>query len=394
MTTFFPFSQKNLIEEPLYRELEFDGLLASFRGVLAYPGEAMARVIMIGPPGSGKTFVCKNFQQRIEKQKLRSQKLDYLLKCVIVNCQNYNSSASVVLEIIRKISPDFTIEQEELETPELQFMLADILKARKEALIIIFDNIDSLVAKEPEEVNSLIYGFQRFSEGKEDAPNLFSQILVANNLNFLSELDRSVFRRVISDVIPFEPYSAEETIELLTRYIKKNRMVYRGRINEEIIWFISLISKGNMHRAIDLTEGARYVADRHNQKEIFPEHVRHANKQFTEFQITEKELEKLETGQKLMLLAIARRFRSNYSSYLNFLELPARFFSVCEEYFRLSLAKYFKEFFKELEEKRIISVHSHQNSIILTLSDISATELIGSLEKSLKKLRKGSPYYL
>ncbi|MBD3189932.1 MAG: AAA family ATPase [Candidatus Heimdallarchaeota archaeon] len=394
MTTFFPFSQKNLIEEPLYRELEFDELLASFRGVLAYPGEVMARVIIIGPPGSGKTFVCKNFQRRIEKQKLKSQKIDYLLKCVIVNCQNHSSSESVVLEIIRKIHPDFTIEENDSETPKLQYILADILKVRKEALIIIFDNIDSLVAKEPDEVNSLIYGFQRFSEGKENAPNLFSQILVANNLNFLSELDRSVFRRVISDVIPFEPYSAEETIELLTRYIKRNRIIYRGRINEENVWFISMISKGNMHRAINLIEGARYVADQNNQKEIIPEHVRHANKKFTEFQITEKELEKLVIGQKLMLLAIARRFRSNYSPYLNFLELPARFFSVCEEYFRLSLAKYFKEFFKELEKKRIISVHNYQNNIILTLADISATELIIPLEKYLKKLRKGSPYYL
>ncbi|MCK5298828.1 MAG: AAA family ATPase, partial [Candidatus Heimdallarchaeota archaeon] len=159
-----------------YRDYEYELLLTSFRGVLTNPGGTIARVILIGPPGSGKSFVLNNFQAKIQRRRIINRETNFQLKCINVNCINHASTKTVVLEIIQKIDPYFYANIDECQTAELQYILADILLARKVHLIVIFDNIDDLIEKEPEEVNSLIYGFQRFSEGKNDnEPNLFSQ---------------------------------------------------------------------------------------------------------------------------------------------------------------------------------------------------------------------------
>ena len=378
-------------DEYRFRDMEFDELLTSFRGVLTHPGEAIARVILIGPPGSGKSFILDSFQDRIKNGRIINNESNIQLNCVNIDCQTIDSSKTVVYEIIRKIDPFFKASLDECQTAELQYILADILHEREEALIIIFDNIDALVAKEPEEVNSLIYGFQRFSEGKtKDEPNLFSQILVAHDIGFLQDLDSSVFRRVVTDVIPFEPYDAEQTFQLLSDFVKKN---IRKKIAEETVWFIAMISQGNMRLAIELLERANLISLKNHEILILPEHVRDANKTLTDFKVTEQMIKDLPAGEKLLLLSIARRFQSNSKAFINFLDLPSLFFSICEEYDMLNIARYFSDVLNNLETLSLISIHNVQKEVIITLSDISAYELGQNLEDEYKQKRRDNPYF-
>lgn len=375
-----------------FRDYEFEDLLTSFRRVLTNPGEAIARVILIGPPGSGKSFVLDNFQTRIQRQRIIHPDLNVTLNCITVNCLLHDSSKTVVYEIIQKIDPYFTASIEDCHTAELQYILADILNEKREAIIIIFDNIDSLVAKEPEEVNSLIYGFQRFSEGKtKDEPNLFSQILVAQDLDFLTSLDRSVFRRVVTDVIPFEAYTAQQSYQLLKDHIKKK---VRLKISEDTIWFISMISQGNMHYGFELLKGSQTYAQHHQHLAIAPEHIRNINKRLTDFKITKRMIKELQLGEKLMLLTIARRFKNNSKAFINFLELPSLYISICEEYDTMQTAKFFSEVLDRLEKSAIISLHNIDKDVILTLSEVPATELSETIETDLKAQRKENPIYL
>jgi len=375
-----------------FRDYEFEDLLTSFRRVLTNPGEAIARVILIGPSGSGKSFVLNNFQSRIQKQRIMHPDLNVTLNCINVNCLLHDSPKTVVFDIIQQIDPYFTASIEDCQTAELQYILADILYERKEAIIIIFDNIDSLVAKEPEEVNSLIYGFQRYSEGKtKDEPNLFSQILVAQDLDFLINLDRSVFRRVVTDVIPFEPYTAQQSYQLLKDYIKKK---VRLQISEDTIWFISMISQGNMHYGFELLKGSQSYAQHHQQLSIIPENIRTINKRLTDFKITKRMIKELPLGEKLMLLTIARRFKNNSKAFINFLELPSLYISICEEYNTMQTAKFFSEVLDRLEKSSVVSLHNIDKDVILTLSEIAATELSTTLEQELKTQRKENPFYL
>ena len=378
-------------EEFRFRDMEFDELLTSFRRVLTHPGEAIARVILIGPPGSGKSFVLENFQERIKNGRLINPDINIELNCVNVNCAQHNSSKSVVYEIITKIDPFFKASIEECQTAELQYILADILNDREEALVIIFDNIDTLVEKEPDEVNSLIYGFQRFSEGKtSDEPNLFSQILVAQDLDFLSELDRSVFRRVVTDVIPFEPYSAEQTFQLLSEFIRKN---IRKKIAEETVWFAAMISHGNMRLAIELIELGELLAQKEHHLYILPEHLRAINKKLSDFRVTKQMIKNLKIGHKLLLTTIARRFQGNSKAFIDFLDLPSLFFSICEEYDSLQIAKDFSTVLTQLDEMSLIGIHNIEKKVIVTLSEISAKELSKYLENELKQKRRDKPFF-
>jgi len=381
-----------LSDELNFRDYEFEELLTSFRRVLTNPGEAIARVILIGPPGSGKSFVLHNFQNKIQMKRIINRETDVQLKCLTVDCGKYNSSKEVVMAIIQQIDPYFYANLDECFTAELQYILADILLAKKETLIVIFDNIDSLVTKEPEEVNSLLYGFQRFSEGKtKDEPNLFSQILVAQDLEFLTELDRTVFRKISTDVIPFEAYSSEQTVQLLNEHIKKK---VKRKITEETVWFISMIARGNMHLAFELLTEGEALAQREQSITIHPEHIRSINKRITDFQITEQKVEEFTLGTKLMLLTIARKFKANTKAFLNFLDLPCLYISICEEYDQMQQAKYFSEILGDLEKMCIVSLHYVEREIFVTLSDISATELSCYLEKSVKQKRRDKPYFL
>ncbi|MFW9924588.1 MAG: Cdc6/Cdc18 family protein [Candidatus Thorarchaeota archaeon] len=378
-------------DEFRFRDMEFDDLLTSFRQVLNFPGEANARVILIGPTGSGKSFVLQNFQNQINNGRIIHPELKITLNCVNIDCSKHESSKSVVFEIIKTIDPYFKADLDECYTAELQYILADILLEREEALVIIFDNIDTLVALEPEEVNSLIYGFQRFSEGKtRDDPHLFSQILVAHDLEFLNSLDKSVFRRVVTDVIPFEPYTAEQTFLILKDAIKKK---IRKRINEETIWFIAMISQGNMRLAIELLEKANSQAQQEQQIMISPEHIRMVNEKITDFRITKQAINDLPSGEKLLLLTVARRFQNNSRAFINFLDLPGLFFGICEEYNTLQTAKYFSEILSNLEKMALIAIHNIEREVIVTLSDISATKMASYLEKDFIQKRRDVPFF-
>jgi Cdc6-like AAA superfamily ATPase len=372
-----------------FRDLEFEELLTSFRRVLTNPGEAIARVILIGPPGSGKTYVLNNFQQRIQNHCIVHEKTKIELSAIMVDCSQHETSKSVVLSIINQVDPFFYANLDECQTAELQYILADILYAKRQAIIIIFDNIDSLVEKEPEEVNSLIYGFQRFAEGK-DIPNLFSQVLVAHGLEFLLELDKTVFRKTESDVIPFEPYSIRQTYQLLQEYIKKE---IRRKISKETVWFISVIAQGNMHLALELLYGADNLAAKNHSLAIIPEFVRHVNKSLTEFNITKEKITELPVGEKLMLLTIARKFKSTTRAFVNFLDLPSLFISICEEYEQLPVAKGFSNVLPNLEKDGLVMLHNVEKEIVLTLSDISANEMVSYLEKNMKQKRRDNPFF-
>ncbi|MHA1354572.1 MAG: AAA family ATPase [Candidatus Heimdallarchaeota archaeon] len=336
------------------------------------PGEAIARVILIGPPGSGKTYVLNSFQSRIQKQRIMHPDLNVTLNCITVNCLHHDSTKTVVFEIIKKIDPYFTASVEDCTTAELQYILADILNEKREAIIIIFDNIDT--------------------EGKtKDEPNLFSQILVAQDLDFLTSLDRSVFRRVVTDVIPFEAYTAQQSYQLLKDHIKKK---VRLKISEDTIWFISMISQGNMHYGFELLKGSQTYAQHHQHLTIVPEHIRNINKRLTDFKITKRMLKELPLGEKLMLLTIARRFKNNSKAFINFLELPSLYISICEEYDTMQTAKFFSEVLERLEKSAIISLHNIDKDVILTLSEAPATELSATIEKDLKAQRKENPIFL
>jgi len=383
---------QSAIDDFRFRGIEFEELLTSFRLVLTNPGEAISRVILIGPPGSGKSFVLQNFRQRIQNRQIINRKYNILLRCLSVDCARHHSSKSVVLEIIHQIDPFFYANLDECTTAELQFILADILLAKKEAIIIIFENIDSLVQKEPDEVNSLIYGFQRFSEGKgRNEPNLFSQILVARDLEFLSELDQAVFRKIATDVIPFEPYTPTQLYQLLKDEIRKK---IRKKIAKETIWFIGLIAKGNLHLALELLHKGELLAQKKSALTITPEFIRTVNKNLTNFHFTKQRILELSMGQKLMLLTIARKFRRTSLAFIDFLELPSLFISLCEEYASLQEAKLFSEILLNLEEMAIISKHTLGKDIFISLSDISAVELALFLEESLRRERRDKPFFL
>ncbi|MEA2070537.1 MAG: AAA family ATPase, partial [Asgard group archaeon] len=107
------------IQKKAFREYEFDELIISFRNVLTKPGEAIARVILIGPSGSGKSHILHWFRKEIQQTPLLNLDLNFQLQCLIVDCSKHKSTKSIVYELIRQIEPAFKASLLNCQTAEL-----------------------------------------------------------------------------------------------------------------------------------------------------------------------------------------------------------------------------------------------------------------------------------
>jgi Cdc6-like AAA superfamily ATPase len=393
MESFIPFTDNYLYScSPLpIRECEYEELLTAFRGVLQYPGEVNTRVILLGPSGSGKSFLANYFKQQLKQQSIINETIHYQLNCVIVDCKIQHSTKDIVIEIIHQLDPSYILDQELCQTAELQYILADLLIERKEALIIIFDHIESLVFQEPEEVNALFYGFQRFSEGIEENPNLFSQILIANDLSFLAELDERVFRRVATDVIPFSKYETSEVCRILEDLYSNSAFL---EINKETLWFLASLSEGNLDQAKKLFESSQEIAVKEKCQKVQPEHVRKGIQELKKSKKSTLEVKNLRLGEQLLLLSIARVFKDNEIIYIDYFRLPQLFYTICEEFQLVSLMRFFNNHLNRLKEAGYIAFHTNNNIVFLSLIGYNASELEDNLLKLLLPLKRKSQFYL
>ena len=119
-----------------------------------------------------------------------------------------------------------------------------------------------------------------------------------------------------------------------------------------------------------------------------------ANKHMTDFRVSRQQIENLSHGHKLMLLTAARKFQRSSKAFIDFLDFPSLFISICEEYDQMQEAKYFSEFLSDLVNMSIISRHNVDNDIFITLSDIPACELSAFLEQSMKQKRRDKAYFM
>jgi hypothetical protein len=117
------------------------------------------------------------------------------------------------------------------------------------------------------------------------------------------------------------------------------------------------------------------------------------NKSLTDFNITEEKIKQLPVGEKLMLLTVARKFKTTTKAFVNFLDLPSLFISICEEYNQLPIAKGFSDVLPNLETMGVLTLNNLEKDIIITLADISANEMVKYLEKEMKQKRRDKPFF-
>lgn len=219
-----------------------------------------SNVLITGSPGIGKTAACRFVLRDLE---METDKIVPLY----VNCWKKDTPHKVVLEICNQLNYRWIQNK---KTHQLFKEIADILN--KKAAVIVLDEIDKL------EDEQVIYQLLEDIYKK-------TLILITNDKEWISTLDRRVYSRLLPESLEFKPYDAKETEGIL-----KQRIEYAFVPN---VWddeaFDLIVDKAveakDVRAGIFLLRETGNIAEGKASKKILKEHAQAAIDRLATFKI-------------------------------------------------------------------------------------------------------------
>ncbi len=231
-------------------------------------------VIMLGPPGVGKTVACKHVLQELEETTD-----DVIL--VYINCWQKNTTYKVVIAMCDILGYKFTQNK---KTEELFEIVKNMLN--KKSTVFVFDEIDK--AEDYDFLYSLLEEIYRKS--------IF---LITNYKSWIDEMDERIRSRLLPDILEFKPYNAIETKGIL-----QERAGYAFPPNAfEPAAFDFLAKKtfevGDIRAGLHLLRESGLIAEDSSSKKITLEHAQKACSKLQTF--SAKDTEELDEDSKKIL---------------------------------------------------------------------------------------------
>jgi cell division control protein 6 len=268
-------------------------------------------VLLKGEPGIGKTSVAK----------LSASKLSNLgIGTVHINCRTYRSPSSALQKIIASIIPG--VPERGLSYEEMVLMLEKIMSREGKPLLIILDEIEYL-----REGETLVYTLLRLHEGgATKSPTL---VAVAR-WDPPYTLDDSIKSFMILK-LTLEKYNASQLRDILD--YRASEALYDGSYDSDVIEKVVELSKhtGNARIALKILFSAARLAEERGMSLITPDLVSEAAARIGVVGITEDSLMPLDTHDKLLLLAAARRLAMTTKGWIKMGDLLEEYKLICEE---------------------------------------------------------------
>ncbi len=368
-----------------HRGPQLDLLNKFFRFIIESPGKMTQRVLIVGKVGTGKTVLSQRFGLSIARE---AQERGTNLHYVHINCRECKGSLFMILHrIITKFYPNFP--RRGYSEMELLQMLMQVLDERNVYLILVMDELESLIQREGSDP---IYSLTRIQEERVKTPQRLSLICILREPECLDKLDTSTRSTLQRNVIHMEEYSASQLQDILNDRVA---LAFRhGAISTQTIGIISELAaeEGDARYAIELLWRAGKYADVSESPEVLPEYVRKAA--VSVYPVVRKDsISSLSLHEKLFLLGVARRFKQTEAAHLSMGEAKDAYAIVCEEWSQkkrghTQLWKYVKE----LSALGIIriepsSVGQRGKTTLISLPKVPASDLERELSKALSKNR-------
>ncbi|MEM5815264.1 MAG: AAA family ATPase [Candidatus Aenigmatarchaeota archaeon] len=166
-------------------------------------------IFIYGPSGVGKTAVTKFIIREFENYSG--------IKCIYINCWEFNTTFAVIFEILRSLgifSPRRGVAKD-----ELFLKLVEYLEKSKRNLLIALDEIDVLIKKDQQ----IIYDLVRI--GNYTKQNIML-ILISNNKYILKDLEERIKSSLNLEEIEFKPYTFFEVKEIIEERMKLAFRIY------------------------------------------------------------------------------------------------------------------------------------------------------------------------
>src|SRR5919108_1514458 len=273
-------------------------------------GARTSNLLLFGKPGTGKTAVVKNVIEHLRK---KAEELGIEVTVPLVNAKTANTAYKVLYEIAEEIGINKK-EESKLQVPftglsmgEATDRILDFIQKKKLHVVLVIDEIDSLVDKNGDDV---LYNFTRANERISEG-GFISLIGISNSLTFKDKLDPRVRSSLSEEEMVFNPYTVEQLQKILT---DRSKLAFNDdAISGAAINLCAAMAgkeNGDARRAIDLLRVAAEIAERERVSKVEEKHIRLAQEKIekdTNYEI----LKNSTTHTKLVILAIIRSKNGN-----------------------------------------------------------------------------------
>jgi cell division control protein 6 len=229
--------------------------------------EKPSNLFIYGLTGTGKT-VAMNFVKKQLLKKASEQNISLLMP--YINCKMKkvaDTEYRILAELISKLG--VKVPATGLPTDQLYHKLVELIDAKKQVLIIIFDEIDYAVGHLGDE---FLYNFTRLNSELNNAQ--VSLIGISNNLKFLELLDSRVKSSLSEEELLFPSYNALQLQDILRARVKeafKENIIIEGVIEKCAAY--AAREHGDARRALDLLRIAGELTERDGQGRVSLEFI-------------------------------------------------------------------------------------------------------------------------
>ena len=324
-----------------HREDKLETLARYFQAIIYRDISCAGKVVIIlGPPGSGKTVTANYFGQTLYEYCLSRSKDNPAITPLFflhVNCRRTPSWHLIFTSILRGLIPAFP--ERGYSVFELLDHLTVYLNESGMRLLLCLDEIDCILTK-PED-HDVLYALIRQDKNyiSRRAPHhsatimlqnqaQISLILITRNPQLLSRFDTSIRSSLALRVIPFEPYPTEQVWDILE--IRAQEGLSPGTYSQEILEAITSGTNGDARRAIELLWQSGKQAEESGVLQINLENV--ISSKARVLPIKQETITDLSRHLKLLLSAIVSFFQENSSrTVVTTPEVRGRYEEICEE---------------------------------------------------------------
>ncbi len=234
--------------------------------------ERPSNIFIYGKTGTGKSLCINHVLNKMHNIAIARE---IPLEIISINCKLKkvaDTEYRILLEILKQLGKE--MPSTGVSTNELYKELYEILDAKKRTILLVLDEIDSMIKKAGDEI---LYNLTRINPELKQAE--ISIVGITNDLTIMDTVDARVKSSLNEEEIVFLPYNATQIQDILQD--RAIRAFQEGVLHEEVIprcAGYTAREHGDARRALELLRFAGELAEREGSDKVLPDHIDNADK--------------------------------------------------------------------------------------------------------------------